>query len=307
MAGLESRGFISARPEDAGMSRSFGDALAYVRPTFMLPAVGMSAYGALLAPATSFDPGVAALHAVAVGLALFVAHLRDGLIDGHVRGEEEPRLSVPAFRWSIRVGTVAGVALAAALFAVAGALAGLSILGLLALALLHAPYLDRHPVTVTVDYPVGIGLTIVGGYAAQEPALPAAVVAVAGLFVGLLSGIKLGIDALDAAFDRSIDKRTVPVALGRRGAERVAVGVFGATALATAGVALALRTPAVFAAAIAPLACLAATRLTAGERRVRAQMAATYLFAGLLFLGACPGRCAGVAAGKWALGLLGLA
>ncbi|MFB6090565.1 MAG: hypothetical protein ABEJ97_05850 [Halobellus sp.] len=296
------------------MSRALTDALAYVRPTFMLPAVGMSAYGALLAPAASLDIGVAALHAVAVGVALFVAHLRDGLVDGHVRGEEDPRLPVAAFRWGIAIGTAVGIAIAAALYAVAGALAAVTLLGLLALALLHAPYLDRHPVSVTVDYPIGIALVIVGGYAAQDAAVPPAVAAVAAVCCVLLAGIKVGIDALDADFDRSIGKRTIPVVLGPRGADRVAIGVFALAALATAGVAVggyvglvSVRAPFALAAATGPLGCLAATALTDGERRVRAQMALTYVFAGFLFFGACIDRCVGVAIAARLLGLIGIA
>ncbi|MFA1610968.1 hypothetical protein [Halobellus rubicundus] len=295
------------------MSRAIADALAYVRPTFMLPAVGMSAYGALLAPAAAFDPRIVALHAVAVGVALFVAHLRDGLVDGHFREEEDPRLSVAAFRWGIRAGVALGTAFAAALSVAAGPLAGASIAGLLALALLHAPYLDRHPVTVTVDYPAGIALVIVGGYAAQSADPSPGVVAVAALFFGLLAGIKVGIDALDADFDRSIDKRTVPVALGPRRADRVAGVIFGFVTLGTLGVAaagtvgaLGVDAPFVLAAALGPLGCLAATALTGGERTVRLQMGLIYVFAGFLFFGACVGRCAGAALVTRALGAVGI-
>lgn len=277
-----------------------GGLLAYVRPTFMLPAVGMSVYGAALASATTVEWTVAVLHAGTVGLALLVAHLRDGYVDGHLRDEEDPRLSVSAFQWSIRVGTLAVVSLSGVLWMSAGAIAGLSTVVLLALALLHAPYLDRHPVTVTVDYPVGIGTTMIGGYAAQTSVITFEVAVAAVLFGGLLAGIKIGIDRLDHDFDASIGKRTVPVVLGSRGADRVAATIFGLTGLATISVGVAgtsglvaIRLPFAVFAALAPLACLVATRRFEDEWTVRVQIASTYVFAIGLFFAVCGDGCAG--------------
>ena len=63
---------------------------AHVRPVFMVPVIGISVCGSLLAP--EVDVQLAAMHATGAGIALFVAHLRDGLVDGHVRGEEQPVL-----------------------------------------------------------------------------------------------------------------------------------------------------------------------------------------------------------------------
>ena len=284
--------------EDFG---ALGRLLAYLRPTFMFPAVGMSAYGAALAPASSFDLLVAVLHAATVGLALFVAHLRDGLVDGHVRGEETPLLSVAVFRWSIGVGAAVVLALAAILLVAGGVIAAASAIALLALALLHAPYLDRHPLTVTVDYPLGIGIALVGGYATQTGGVAVGVVAVATAFGALLSGIKIGIDRLDAAFDSTIEKRTIPVAYGTANADRIAFGVFGGTALLAAGLgaagvagAVALVPAFAFAAAAVPVGCLAATALATDERAVQIQMGLTYVFAVLLFLSTCGGECAGL-------------
>ncbi|WP_336022887.1 hypothetical protein [Halobellus salinisoli] len=274
--------------------------LAYVRPTFMFPAVGMSAYGSALASPTAFEWSIAVLHAGTVGLALLVAHLRDGYVDGHLRGEEVPRLGVGALKLGIGVGTVSVLLLSGVLAAVAGALAALSTGFLLALALLHAPYLDRHPVTVTTDYPLGIGTAVVGGYAAQSGGIAVGVAVTAALFVCLLSGIKVGIDRLDRSFDASIGKRTVPIVLGSRGADLTAVGVFLLTALATAAVGLAgssgslpVRGPFAFLAASTPLACLFATLWLEGERAVRVQMASTYVFAVGLFVSVCTDGCAG--------------
>jgi 1,4-dihydroxy-2-naphthoate octaprenyltransferase len=279
-------------------SRLVTGLLTYVRPTFMLPAVGMSVYGALLAPARVFQPEIAALHAGTVGLALFVAHLRDGYIDGYRRDEETPRLDASTLQSGIRLGSAVLLVAAGVLYVAAGPLAALSVVVLLALALLHAPYLDRHPVTVTVDYPVGIGVAILGGYTAQAAGFPLAVIAVAALFSTLLSGIKIGIDRLDTAFDRSIDKRTVPVALGPTSASRVAAAVFLLAALATVAVGVGIDTVGsrfAVAAAVVPLGCLATTGLAAPERAVRIQIGLTYVFAALLFLSACGRGCAAIA------------
>ncbi|WP_144901037.1 UbiA prenyltransferase family protein [Halobellus captivus] len=274
--------------------------LAHVRPTFMLPAVGMSAYGAALAPNIAFEWSIAALHAATVGLALYVAHLRDGYVDGHLRGEEEPRLGVSTFRWGVGAGSAGVLLLSGILAATAGPIPALSTIALLSLALLHAPYLDRHPVTVTVDYPLGIALTLVGGYATQSDVIDPLVVLVALLFAGLLSGIKIGIDRLDESFDESIGKRTIPVALSASGADRVALGVFSFTAVAVVGLGLggllgvvSARPLFAFAAASAPVTCALATMRLDDESLVRVQMTSTYVFAVALFFAACDGGCTG--------------
>lgn len=277
------------------MSRPLIDLLSYVRPAFFAPAVAMSVYGGLLAPTIDIDPGAGALHACLVGLTLFVAHLQDGYVDGHRRGEETPRLGVAGFRRAIRVSSVGVVGLAGVLHWLAGPVATLSVAVLLALALLHAPYLDRNPVTVTVDYPVGIGVALLGGYAAQTGRVALPMLGIAAAFVGLLSGIKIGIDRLDARFDQSIGKRTIPVAYGPSGAKRVAAAVFVGTALATAAVggSVAVRPAAIVGAAAVPIGCLLATATLAPARAVRVQMGLTYVFAALVFVSICDG-CAGL-------------
>jgi 1,4-dihydroxy-2-naphthoate octaprenyltransferase len=87
------------------------DLLSYVRPVFFAPAVAMSVYGGLLAPATAVDAAAGALRACLVGLTLFVMHLQDGYVDGHRRGEETSRLGVAGFGRAIRLGSVGVVAL----------------------------------------------------------------------------------------------------------------------------------------------------------------------------------------------------
>lgn len=285
------------------MMRALTGFLAYVRPTFFVPAVGMSIYGGALSMGVAPDPLAGALHAGLVGLALFVAHLRDGYVDGHVRDEETPRLPAAAFRWGIRAGGLVAVALTGVLFVRSGPAAAVSVGVLLTLALLHAPYLDRHPLTVTVDYPIGIAVALLGGAAAQTGSVTLRTVGVAAAFVGLLSGIKIGIDRLDADFDASIGKRTVPVAYGAQGAKRIAAGVFAATAVLTVATAAGSTRPiAVGAAATVPIGCALATAFVPAGRAVRVQMGLTYAFGLLLFVGVCDG-CVGVTAGERVLGV----
>lgn len=265
---------------------------AHVRPVFMLPVVGTSACGAVLAP--TVDVWLAVQHAVAVGTTLYVAHLRDGLVDGHVRGEEAPPLSVPEYRWATVLAAGVALLLSASLTATVGVLAGGSVAVLLCLALLHAPYLDRHPIPVTVDYPVGIAVTLAGGFATQTGRLPAEVVAVAVSTAVLLAGIKVGIDRLDEAFDRSIGKRTVPVIAGASGARAVAVAGFAAAALSVVAFVVSGVLPSLAAlAAVAAICCGVATLALPARTAVRVQMAMSYAFVATLFVAVCAGECAG--------------
>jgi 1,4-dihydroxy-2-naphthoate octaprenyltransferase len=274
------------------MSRYIAGLLAHVRPVFMLPVVATSICGALLAPSVSAS--IAAQHAGAVATTLFVAHLRDGLVDGHVRGEETPPLSVAAYRWATAIAVVVALALASSLVLTAGLLAASSVLALLCLALLHAPYLDKHPVPVTVDYPLGIAITLCGGFAAQAGGLTAGVLAVAAGVAALLSGIKVGIDRLDAAFDATVGKRTVPVIASETGATWVAVGCFAAAALVVLGAVSTGILPRRAAIALLPAAgCAVATPAVAPRWAVRIQMGFSYAFVGVLFVALCNGRCHG--------------
>ena len=266
--------------------------VAHVRPVFMLPVVGVSVCGTVLAPGV--DVGLGLQHAFAVGAALFVAHLRDGLVDGHVRGEETPPLSVASYRRATAATTALVLLLTASLATSAGLLAAGSVVVLLCLALLHAPYLDRHPVPVTVDYPIGIGVTLVGAYATQTGRVPADVAAVAVSTAVLLAGIKIGIDRLDAAFDARIGKRTVPVIVGPAGARWIAVGGFlAAAALVLASAGTGVRPGFAAVASIAAGGCAAATLTLSARWAVRIQMLLTYVFVGSLLVTLCGSECAG--------------
>ncbi|UIP01486.1 UbiA family prenyltransferase (plasmid) [Halobaculum sp. CBA1158] len=265
-----------------------------VKPRFMAPAVATAAFGALLAPAV--DPVVAGLHVACAALAVYVAHLRDERVDAYVRGEEDPAVPPSALR-AATVAASAGFLLSVVgLWALAGPLPAALTLPLWLLGLAHAPYLDTNPVTVSLDYPVAVGLTIVGGYVAQTGALPARVGWVAVAFVALLAGATITLDRLDRAFDAGIGKRTVPVVVGDAGAALLAAGLVAAAgAVTVAGVAAgALPRPVLPSAVVPFVAGIASARASPG-RATRVQMAASYPFAGLAFLGLCVGTSCAIA------------
>ncbi|MFW6382886.1 MAG: hypothetical protein ACOCZD_02480, partial [Haloferacaceae archaeon] len=98
----------------------------------------------------------------------------------------------------------------------------------------------------------------------------------------------VSVDALDAAFDRRIGKRTVPVALGAAAADRLAASLFLAAgaAVAVAVAADVLPRGALAAAVVCP-ASAAAVFVLPRRRSVLAQMASLYPFVALLVAPVC--------------------
>lgn len=263
--------------------------LAHVQPTFLGPAVAMAAVGGLLAP--TVDLGALVVHAAAVGTAVYVAHLQDGYVDRFVRAEEPPGgTTACGLRAAIAVCSVGFAALVLWLTIAVGALAAVVTVPLWLLAVAHAPYLDTGPIGVTVDYAVGVAVALAGGFAVQTGTVTAPVAAAAVVYLVLLAAVKVSVDQLDRAFDRSVGKRTVPVVTGAARADRVAAGLsIGAGALVAAlclvGVFPMLAVPS---AAVA--CCVAAAVFVRPRRRsVRLQILLTYPFTAVLFAGICVG------------------
>lgn len=257
-----------------------------VRPTFMLPAVGTAIAGGLLAP--TIDPSVGVVHALTVGVVLSIAHLVDEYIDAHVRSEDTPSVSEKVIKYAIAIATAVFLALTARLWLMGAHTAVVATAPLWALAVLHAPVLDQHPVTVTVDYPIGIALAFSGGYLAQTDVLTDGVLGIAAVLVVLLSGLKVSIDRLDRSFDRTIGKRTLPVLLGDRASAIVAAAVHALAAVLVAMFATMAVFPAAALAAV-PVALLgaAAVLCTSIQQTVRLQMALAYPFTAALFVTQC--------------------
>jgi len=219
--------------------------LSQVHPVFMLPPLSASLFGALLAAqrsvgfAAGFDPALAALHVLAAFFALYTAHVTDGYVDFYVREEDDDHPLTLAGCRLARAG--ASVAFFACLLAVGWAVdavaAALTLPGWL-IGYHHAPTLDTNPVTATVGYPTGIAVALVGGYYVQATALSATVVALAGVFLVVLSGIKVIDDAQDYDYDRSIDKRTVAVVVGPELAYRAAYALMATGMVAVVALAV---------------------------------------------------------------------
>jgi len=259
-----------------------------VKPRFMLPAVATAGFGTLLAPTVA--PTVAGSHVLCVALALYIAHLRDEYVDAHVRGEEEPSVTRRLLSAATVTAVVGFILSLGALWLLTDALAAALTLPLLAFALLHAPYLDTNPITVSADYPLAIGLVICGGYAAQTGMVPEWLIWVAGAFVLVLVGATVALDRLDRAFDATIDKLTVPVVLGDRRAALLSAGLVAAGgALVVIGVGAGTLPAPTLVAAVVPMLAAVASYRAPPRRAVAIQMAAAYPFASMLFLTICPG------------------
>ncbi len=280
----------------ADPGRAVDGLLAGVKPTFMLPAVGLALAGGALAPAVYIP--LATTHAAAVGAALYTAHVVDEYVDAHVRGEHDPVLPPGLLKTAAASASLTFLALVALLWAVGARAAVAATLPLWALAVLHAPALDKHPLTVTVDYPVGVALAFAGGYLAQTDALTPGVAAVALALVVSLSGLKVSIDRHDREFDRTVDKRTLPVLLGDDASTRVSAAVHALAALVVVSfVAGGVLSALALAAAVVALADAAIAASLAPRWSVRLQMALAYPFTAALLGAHCLARgCAALAA-----------
>ncbi|WP_435062588.1 lycopene cyclase domain-containing protein [Halobaculum sp. EA56] len=221
----------------AAVARAYA---SQVHPVFMLPPVATALFGAALSG--RFAPAVALVYAGAAFFAVYTAHVKDGYVDFHRRGEDDDHpMTERGCRLGLLGSTLGFLACLGALVAVATPLAVALAAPMWAIGYLHAPQFDTNPVTTTLGYPVGIALCLLGGYAAQTGTLALAPLALSAVFVVTLAGVKVIDDAQDYGYDRSIGKRTVAVALGRRRARRLAIaalaaGLFAVVPLSVTGV-----------------------------------------------------------------------
>lgn len=198
--------------------------LSQVHPVFMLPALAVAAFGAILAE--QLDVTALVVHLVAIFAALYTAHIKDGYVDFHHRGEDDDHpLTAGGCRLTLIGATaVFGICLLA-LGLLVDIWAALLTLPGWVIGYLHAPQLDLKPVGATAGYPTGIAIALLGGFYVQATTLSATVVAFATVFLVVLCGIKIIDDATDYEYDRSIDKRTVAVVLGPERARLFAYGL----------------------------------------------------------------------------------
>ncbi len=228
-----------------------------IHPVFMLPPLAASGFGAVLAG--EFSLGVAGVHVAAMFFAVYTAHVKDGFVDFHVRGEDDDHpLTAAGCRVAIRAASAAFFACAAALWWLVGPGAAALAVPAWLIAYHHAPQLDTNPVTTTTGYPLGIAVSLLGGYYAQVQALAVQPAAFAGVLLVLLSGVKVVDDAQDYDYDSSIGKRSVAVVLGKPGARRLAYGLMAAAMVAVAALAALSVFPPSAVVAVAAFAVVAA-------------------------------------------------
>ena len=212
--------------------------LSQIHPVFMLPVLATPWLGAVLAG--EFSVLVGGVYMLAAFFALYSAHVIDGYVDFYVREEDDDHpLTAFGCKFGLAAASVGFFACVAALWwRVNLVAAALAVPGWL-IAVNHAPQLDTNPVGATVGYPLGISIALVGGHYVQATTFEPMVIALAAVFLVILSGIKVIDDAQDYEYDRSIDKRTVAVAVGPERARTTAfalmtaglVGVVGLAAL----------------------------------------------------------------------------
>jgi len=198
-----------------------------VHPVFMLPPLAASAFGAVLAGRFEAVPG--GIHLAAIFLAVYTAHVKDGYVDFHFRGEDDDHpLTVGGCRLAIAAAAVAYAGALFVLWTQAGRLAAILTAPTWLIGYFHAPQLDTNPIGATLGYPVGVALALLGGFAGAAGVLTPMPVAFAGVLLIVLAGVKIVDDATDLGYDRSIEKRTVPVVLGADRARTLANGLLGA-------------------------------------------------------------------------------
>ena len=219
-----------------GPRATLGALASQVHPVFMLPPLAASAFGAVLAGRLVPAGG---LHLLAVFLALYVAHVKDGYVDFHVRGEDDDHpMTARGCGLALAGASGAFLAATAALAVVAGPVAALLTLPGWVIGVLHAPQLDTHPLGATLGYPAGVALALLGGHYVAAGALAPAAVGLAGVVFVALAGVKVVDDATDVEYDATIGKRTVAVVLGPARARTLANGLLGAAVVATLALAV---------------------------------------------------------------------
>ncbi|MFB6266619.1 MAG: UbiA family prenyltransferase [Halodesulfurarchaeum sp.] len=196
-----------------GYGSALGALASQIHPVFMLPPVAVSLFGAFLAG--EFSLHAAALHAIAIGAAVYVAHVKDGLVDFHRRGEDDDHpLTRRGCFLALAAGSLVFLTTLVLLGTIAGWLPALLTAPTWAIGFLHAPQLDTNPITATIGYPAGIVLALVGAYAVQTGGVTAIPLAYGLVLFVLLTGVKIVDDLQDRRWDRSFGKRSLPVVIG---------------------------------------------------------------------------------------------
>lgn len=224
---------MSLARHGSGSGASLRALTAQIHPVFMLPPVAAAAVGAVLAREATLT--WALVHMLAIGAAVYIAHVRDGYIDFFHRAEDDDfALTTTGVRFGVGLGLVTWTGCAATLAL------GVDV-GTLALTVppvvigyAHAPYLDMTTIGETFGYPVGIGFAVLGGYYVQVLRLDPIAGILAAILVSLVAGVKIIDDEQDLRADRRRGKPSVSVVFGRRRGRYIAMGLIGAALASTA-------------------------------------------------------------------------
>ncbi len=270
----------------SGLEATLRAYLSQVHPVFMLPPLAASLFGAILA--SGVDPVLAAIHVVAMFAAVYTAHVKDGYVDFYVRGEDDDHpLTERGCRLGLALSTAAFAVCCGLLFVLVGPITVAVVVPTWLIAYHHAPQLDTNPVTATTGYPLGIALSLLGGFYVQAGAIDPVPLGFALVFLVLLSGVKVIDDAQDYEYDRSIAKRTVAVAVGPDRAHAVAYGLMIVALLAVVGFAAVGVFPPSSALASIPFAAVALVARRAGPKLATMLLVrGSYLFLAVLIAAA---------------------
>jgi lycopene cyclase domain-containing protein len=209
-----------------GPAATLGAFASQVHPVFMLPPLAAAAFGAVLAGRFHHPAGVA--HLAAIFLAVYTAHVKDGYVDFHRRGEDDDHPLTPAgCRLALAASTLGFATALVAIWVTSGPGAVALTAPTWLIGYLHAPQLDTNPFGATLGYPAGVALALLGGHYIAAGGLAPVAVGFAGVLFVALAGVKIVDDATDVAYDRSIEKRTVAVALGGARARTLANVLLG--------------------------------------------------------------------------------
>lgn len=256
--------------------------LSQVHPVFMLPPVAVSLFGGVLAGL--FDPTRAVVHATAIFLAVYTAHVKDGYVDFHGRGEDDDHpMTASGCRLALTAASVGFAVLLLALWRLVDPVAALVTLPAWLIAYNHAPQLDTTPIGATAGYPSGVAIALLGGYYVQTETLTVLPAAFALVLLVMLVGVKVIDDETDYEYDQSIDKRTVAVVLGPERARSFAVGLLAlAMVLVVAFAAIELFPPGSVLAVVAFGAVVAVAHRTEAELATMLLVRGSYVFLAVL-------------------------
>ncbi len=257
-------------------------AASQIHPVFMLPPIAASWFGAILAGGAEWE--LAAVHSVAIFAAVYTAHVKDGYVDFYRRGEDDDH---PLTRPGCRLCLVLAGILFAGCLGILWIRVDLVAVALTAptwaIAYLHAPQLDTHTIGVTMGYPVGIALSLLGGFYVQAAAIGMTAVAFALVLLVIITAIKIIDDEQDYGYDRSIGKATVAVVVGPRRARQCSLLLFGlALGLLVTFVLAAVFPPGTLVAGLALVAIVAVTVPIDPERATALLVRGSYVFFALL-------------------------